>query len=252
MVRARGASLVGRDPWPDFEAAWEDIRQAWQLQPGSQRVGTRALDLVHDWGMVALSHGRYQGVPFEEVVGWGRQVVAANPRHAIFRGQLGRVLGLSAVASRGAGGSHQPALDEADELILTLRDSGIAQLVRRTLAQLRVELAWVTLAAPDAAVAVERARACILAEPGDSRSQRLLAAAALLQGERSAGSARASLLGQAVEAATRAIDGGQRDAVTLALRGRAREALQAGAGAEDLSAARRMDPRLLLLRPAGP
>jgi serine/threonine-protein kinase len=252
LVRARGASLVGRDPRPDFEAAWADVREAWRLQPGSERIATRALDLVNDWGLVALSHGQFEDVPFEEVIGWGRQLVAANPRHAILRGQLGRVLGLSAVTARGAGGPYLAALGEADTLILTLRDSGIAQLVRRTLAELRVQLAWVTRGPADAAVAEERARACVRAEPRDPRAQRLLAAAALLQGELTEGSARRRLLGEASEAAGLAIAGGQRDAVTLALRGRAREALQAGTGAADLEAARRMDPRLLLLRPATP
>lgn len=191
MVRARGAALAGRDPGPDFQAAWADVREAWQVQPGSERVGTRALDLVNDWGVVALSHGQYDGVPFDEVVAWGRQLVAANPRSAILRGQLGRVLGRSAVASRGAGGPHPAALEEADALILTLRDSGIAQLVRRTLAELRVELAWVTRAGPDAARAEERARACTRAEPRDPKAQRLLAAAALLRGELTAGAASA-------------------------------------------------------------
>jgi hypothetical protein len=243
---------VGRDPKPDFEAAWADVREAWRIQPGSERVGTRALDLVNDWGVVALSHARYDDVPFEEVIGWGRRLVAGNPRHAIFRGQLGRVLGLSAVASRGAGRPHLAALGEADALILTLRDSGIAQLVRRTLAQLRVELAWVTRAAADAAVAGERARACTRADPRDPKAQRLLAAAALLQAELAAGPARRPLLDEAVAAASLAVAGGQRDAVTLALRGRAREALQPGAGAADLGEARRMDPLLVLLRPTAP
>jgi serine/threonine-protein kinase len=252
MVRARGAALVGRDPATDFEAAWADVREAWRVHPGSERVGTRALDLVNDWGVVALAHGQHEGVPFDEVIGWGRQLAAANPRSAILRGQLGRVLGLSAVMARGAGGPYLPALAEADSLILTLRDSGIAQLVRRTLAELRVALAWVTRLASDAAVAEERARACTRAGPQDLKAQRLLAAAALLRGELAAGPARRRLLELAVAAASLAIDGGQRDAVTLALRGRAREALQPGTGAADLTEARRMDPRLVLLRPPGP
>jgi serine/threonine-protein kinase len=247
-ARAQGALWTGRDPGPDFASAWEDLRAAWRLQPGSGLVASRGLDVVYDWATVAVAHGEAAGLPFEEVLGWGRRLATESPGHAILMGQVGRVLGLSAVAERRAGRPFQARLEEAEALILTLKDSGIAQLVRRTLAQLRVELAWVTRAAADAAVAEARSRACTRAEPRDAKAQRLLAAAVLLQGELAASPAtRAGLLREAVAAANLAIDGGQRDAVALALRGRAREAQRPGSGAADLAEARRMDPRLLLL-----
>jgi hypothetical protein len=99
-------------------------------------------------------------------------------------------------------------------------------------------------------VAEARAREALRAKPDDAKAEVLLASALLLQGELASSSERSARLVAAAAAATRAHDGGVRDATVLAVRGRALEALRPGSGQADLEAARRRDPRLLLLAAA--
>ena len=118
--------------------------------------------------------------------------------------------------------------------------------IRRAIANSAMERAFITRSEPDAREAGRLAREHVRLNPRDGDGRRILAGTLFLCADRTTAEARKALLVEALAAAEAAPGKGP---ALLAIRGLAKERLAPGNGAEDLAAARRMNPRLHLLGP---
>jgi len=242
-ARAFDAALSGADPYPDLRAALELIRQGKAATDSS----AAAIDLLIDWSRLSLPEGREP--PVEEGRPEGSGIIQASPR-ANYRGLLAELRAFRGVFAlqQGDRARGDPLYREGVAGVRQLLSSPLDAIVRRELARLAEARAWATRSGPDAAEAEALARDHLRVVPGSPMGLRLLAGALLLRAELALAPSRGPLLAETLATLDAAAAAGEQGPELLALRGRAKDQLQPGSGAADLAEARRLNPRLLLLR----
>ena len=248
LSRAQAACLSGGDPDPDFRSALELLREVHRRWPDEPRYESELLGLLNEWARQAIQDGR-EDVPLEEAEPRLAAALAANPDNSLVRSAVGDLRAFRGLFDlrRGERARGDASYRAGIALLRSLLPTPFAPTARGDLAGFADARAWITRAGPDVTEAEARAREYLAAKPGSSDGRLLLGSVLLLRAELAPAPARAPLLAEALAALEAASRSGATGPVLLALRGRVKERLQTGAGAEDLAAARRMDPRLAVL-----
>jgi hypothetical protein len=249
VARALSATLSGGDPYPDFQASRQTLRELHERFPEEPRYAEQFIGLLNDWARQALLDGR-DDVPVDEAEPLADAMLEASPGDATVRstvGDLRAFRGLFALR-RGERAQGEATYRDGVAMARKLLDSPLAPAVRGELATWAEARAWMTRSGPDVAEAEVRAREYLAVQPGAPDGHRLLGSVLVLRAELASARARGPLLAEALAAVDAAAAAGATGPGFLALRGRVKERLHPGGGADDLAAARRMDPRLVLLQ----
>jgi hypothetical protein len=241
------ATLTGGDPYPDLQAARATLREVHARWPRTSPDAREVIVLLVDWARLSIQEGRE--LPLEEGEPEGKALLEASPT-AVSRALLSELRAFRGVFAlqRGERARGDALFRDGVAGVRALLASPVEATVRRELARLAEARAWATRDGRDAAEAEALAREHLRVAPNSPLGLRLLAGALLARAELAPEPSRGPLLAEVLTTLDAATAAGAGGPVLLALRGRARERLQAGSGAADLAEARRLNPRLLLLQ----